>query len=146
MTKMPPLEKVFEAWTALVDDRFELYPTHATVTSSDGSKTYTVDWSDGVYRSNDNATYWQGYPGYPVLVVLLLQGRIPYEARVARWFSGVAWKELNDTFKGDYQAAFEEACNLKDIDEGRKIEAIRLAEEDLAALEQLNLTVGRYQH
>ena len=65
MEKMPPLAKVFEAWSALADGRVSLdgEDRRATVTSSNGLKAYTVAWSEdgGTYSSNDNATYWQGY-------------------------------------------------------------------------------------
>ena len=69
MEKLPPVEKVYEAWTALVDDRYDLSPEALIVRSSDGSKEYRVTWDDeGRYRSNDNATFWQGYAGYPVIM------------------------------------------------------------------------------
>ncbi|MGI6218094.1 MAG: hypothetical protein ACOYIK_10855, partial [Coriobacteriales bacterium] len=78
MKKMPPIEKVYEAWTALADGRVTLEggateagtSGKATVESSNGSKTYTVVWDADRYASTDNATYWQGYPGYPVIAVL----------------------------------------------------------------------------
>ena len=45
----------------------------ATVVSSDESKTYEVETSaDGrEIASNDNASYWQGYVGYPAIAVLI---------------------------------------------------------------------------
>ena len=75
MERMPPLAKVFEAWSALADGRVSLddEERRATVTSSNGLKAYTVAWSEdgGTYSSNDNATYWQGYAGYPVIAALM---------------------------------------------------------------------------
>ena len=86
MEKLPPVEKVYEAWTALVDDRYDLSPEALIVRSSDGSKEYRVTWDDeGRYRSNDNATFWQGYAGYPVIMALMLQGRVPFNGEVAAW-------------------------------------------------------------
>ncbi|WP_418979852.1 hypothetical protein [Adlercreutzia equolifaciens] len=83
MEKLPPVEKVYEAWTALVDDRYDLSPEALIVRSSDGSKEYRVTWDDeGRYRSNDNATFWQGYAGYPVIMALMLQGRVPFNGEV----------------------------------------------------------------
>ncbi|MFR1168203.1 MAG: hypothetical protein ACLSDQ_11855, partial [Adlercreutzia equolifaciens] len=97
MEKLPPVEKVYEAWTALVDDRYDLSPEALIVRSSDGSKEYRVTWDDeGRYRSNDNATFWQGYAGYPVIMALMLQGRVPFNGEVAAWFGGIPWKALND--------------------------------------------------
>lgn len=34
MEKLPPVEKVYEAWTALVDDRYDLSPEALIVRSS----------------------------------------------------------------------------------------------------------------
>ena len=46
MEKMPPLAKVFEAWSALADGRVSLdgEDRRATVASSNGAKAYTVTW------------------------------------------------------------------------------------------------------
>ena len=53
MEKLPPVEKVYEAWTALVDDRYDLSPEALIVRSSDGSKEHRVTWDDeGRYRSD----------------------------------------------------------------------------------------------
>ena len=46
MEKLPPGEKVDEAWAALVDDRDDLSPEALIVRSSDGSKEYRVTWDD----------------------------------------------------------------------------------------------------
>ena len=114
MEKLPPVEKVYEAWTALVDDRYDLSPEALIVRSSDGSKEYRVTWDDeGRYRSNDNATFWQGYAGYPVIMALMLQGRVPFNGEVAAWFKGIPWKALNDAHKRDYAAALAEAFGMQ---------------------------------
>ena len=83
MEKMPPIQKIYEAYTVLADDRFDLSPDELRVRSSDGSKEYTVIKDGDTYRANDNGTYWQGYPGYPVIAALLLDGALPYDADVA---------------------------------------------------------------
>ena len=72
MKKLPPLEKVFEAYSAIADGRVAVDGQEARVRSSDGAKEYTVTWDGDVYASDDSTTYWQGYAGYPVLAVLLL--------------------------------------------------------------------------
>ena len=84
MTKwnMPPIAKVYEALSAVADGRVKLTgETTAEVLSSERDKTYTVKWSGGErsITSNDNATRWQGYIGYPIIAVLLETGRIPYD-------------------------------------------------------------------
>ena len=145
MEKLPPIQKIYEAYSALADDRFDLRPEEATITSSDGSRTYTVRWQDGVYRSTDNATYWQGYAGYPVIVVLLLQGLLPYDAEIAGWFKGIPWKALNDAHKRDYGAALQEAFQMAGLTEEQAARAEAKAAEDMAALAALDIQTGRLQ-
>ena len=74
MEKLPPVEKIYEAWSAVADGRVAIDEAarKATVVSSDRTREYTVSWSDdgSVYTSNDNATYWRGYAGYPVIAVM----------------------------------------------------------------------------
>jgi hypothetical protein len=112
MTKwnMPPVAKVYEALSAVADGRVKLTgETAAEVLSSERDKTYKVQWSaDGQgITSNDNATRWQGYIGYPIIAVLLETGRIPYDPVIASALAGVAWHGLNAQFKREYDAAIE---------------------------------------
>ena len=60
MKKMPPIEKIYEAYSAIADNRVVLKENSASVYSSDRSKEYKVTWKEGLYISNDNASYWQG--------------------------------------------------------------------------------------
>ena len=76
MEKIPPIAKIYEAYSCIADGRIELKDEDAKVTSSDNKKTYLVKWKDNVYSSNDNASFWQGYPGYPVIAVLMLQNKL----------------------------------------------------------------------
>ncbi len=103
--KMPPLVKVYEALGAIGDGRVRIEDSRrATVVSSDESKTYEVETSeDGrEIASNDNASYWQGYVGYPAIAVLLARGFYRPPANVTDALAGVAWKELNRKFKNDW--------------------------------------------
>jgi hypothetical protein len=109
--KMPPLVKVYEALGAIGDGRVRIEDgRRATVTSSDGSKTYEVETSaDGrEIASNDNASYWQGYLGYPAIAVLLARGFYRPPANVTDALAGVAWKELNRRHKNDWAATIGE--------------------------------------
>ena len=51
MKKMPPIQKILEAYTAIVDKHVELKNNEALVTSSNGAKTYTVSWEDNIYHA-----------------------------------------------------------------------------------------------
>lgn len=144
MEKMPPLAKVFEAWSALADGRVSLddEERRATVTSSNGLKAYTVAWSEdgGTYSSNDNATYWQGYAGYPVIAALMAQGRLPFDRAAAEGFAHVDWTELNERHKRDYAAAVREIVDERGLDAAQ---ADAAAHEVLDALAALDVTVKR---
>lgn len=113
MMKLPPIEKIPEAYSAIVDERVNMYEDHAIVTSSNKEKEYLIQWRDHTYYSNDNSTYWQSYPGYPVLAVLMLQGKLSYDENVAMYFKNVNWNQLNKDNKRDYHASLEQI--LKDV-------------------------------
>lgn len=137
--KMPPIEKIPEAYSAIVDGRVEMHEDHALVTSSDHSKVYLVKWKENTFYSNDNATYWQGYPGYPVLAVLLLQGRLPYNEDLAKHLKGINWHDLNKKYKRDYHQALEKALENDDHKEAIFTEMDRVYH----VLEAMDLTVTR---
>ncbi|WP_366592271.1 hypothetical protein [Bacillus subtilis] len=105
MQKMPPIEKIHEAYSAIVDNRVDLKKGEAKVMSSDYTKEYTVQWEKDVYLSNDNASYWQGYAGYPIIAVLLMQGKLPFNRTIADHFKKINWKRLNSEHKGNYSKA-----------------------------------------
>ena len=140
MKKLPPLEKVYEAWSALADGRVSMCvdEQRATVASSDGQKEYTVAWdADGrVCSSNDNATYWQGYAGYPVLAVLMEQGHLPLDHAAAEAFADVNWTELNERFKHDYAAAVAHVVDERGLDGAKLDEAAHTVLDALAALDR----------
>jgi hypothetical protein len=110
--KMPPRAKVFEAFTAVADSRVRLTgPGSATVASSGGDKVYDVEWSeDGrTIAANDNASYWQGYAGYPIVATLLTRGELRADAAIVGMLAGIPWHELNERFRRDYDAAVAHA-------------------------------------
>ncbi len=106
--KMPPIEKVHEAYGAIADNRIVLRENEADVSSSDLSKTYLVTWKDKVYTSNDNASYWQGYASYPIIAVLMLQGKLSLNREIAGRFQGIDWKKRNTEHKNKYAEVVDE--------------------------------------
>lgn len=143
MRKNPPLEKVAEALSAVADSRVRMHEDYALVASSNRSKEYTVRWKDDEYTSNDSATYWQQYAGYPVIAVLLLQGRLAFDRDLATQFAGINWTELNKKHKRNYAAALAEV--LQSI-EARGGDTGSLTAEMSAiytALTALPITIGR---
>lgn len=137
--KMPPLIKVYEALGALGDGRVRESGGAAEVVSSDGGKTYQVEVSadGGEISSNDNASYWQGYLGYPGIAVLLARGTLRARPATVRALAGIPWKELNRRFKNDYARTMDEVARTVAA-RGGDFAAIRAeAESILSALSAL---------
>ena len=138
---MPPLVKVYEAIGALGDGRVRIDDDlRARVTSSEGNKTYEVEVGDRgrEIASNDNASYWQGYLGYPAIAVLIERGLIHRPpANVTDALAGIPWKEINRRFRSDYQKTIAEVEQIAE-QSGHDPDAIRIeAEEILEALRKL---------
>lgn len=140
MKKMPPLEKIYEAWTALVDDRVKINDGQADVSSSDGEKSYVVKFSGNQYASDDNATFWRGYPGYPVIAVLMKQGKLPYDAEEANNWKNINWTRLNKSHKNNYAEAVAEVAEERGIDMQKAQET---AMKVLDQLKELPLEIKR---
>lgn len=140
MEKLPPVEKVFEAWTAIEDGRVTLHDNYADVASSDGTKDYMVRFEGNRYSSDDNATYWRGYAGYPILAVLMLQGHLPFNSEQAKLWREVNWKEINSHYKNNYAKAVEEIAQERNID---IVVSYKAAETVLADLKILDICIRR---
>lgn len=137
--KIPRAAKVYEAYSAIADKRITMYENWAEVLSSDGSKKYEIVWEQDTYASSDNASYWQKTLGYPVLAVLMLQGRLRYNDKIADLFKGIPWKQINKEYKNDYDKASDAVLSkMTDID------VIRQSAEDiLRQCESLDLKYKR---
>jgi hypothetical protein len=145
--KMPPLVKVYEAIGALGDGRVRITDqTRALVTSSEGNKTYEVEISDRGRQiaSNDSASYWQGYLGYPAIAVLILRGLIAAPpANVSDALAGIPWKEINRRFRNDYAKTIAAVAQTAE-QSGHDPNAIRAeADRILDALRKLAPFRGR---
>jgi hypothetical protein len=146
---MPPPIKVYEAIGAIGDGRVRAVddndaPRAWDVGSSDGAKTYRVELSaDGrEINSNDNASYWQGYLGYPAIAVLMTRGTLSASAAATRALAGIPWKELNRRFKNDYTRTTAEVARIVK-ERGAGFDAIRAeAGAILEALAALGLERG----
>jgi hypothetical protein len=143
--KMSPREKIHEALSAIIDNRIIIDDKNnkAVVYSSNRLKEYVVEWNDNIYSSNDNATFWQGYPGYPVIAILLIQDKINYDKDILKYFKGINWKELNTKFNNDYSKVVEFIYNdLKD--KSINIDYIDKEIDDIyQSLENLNIVIKR---
>jgi hypothetical protein len=140
--KLPPEAKVYEAFSALADGRVhQAGPGRAEVVSSGGDRAYTVTWSGDrrALASDDNASRWQGYLGYPILAVLMDLGELPLDRAVVAPLAGVPWHELNRRFKRDYGAAVEHVlAGLEERGVGRA-PIVAAADAVMARLSDLSL-------
>lgn len=109
MIKLPPIEKIPEAYTAIEDDRVILFDEYANVKSSNNENKYLIHWKDNVYYSNDNSTYWQGYIGYPVIAVLMLQNKLSLNREISKYFKNINWNKLNKDNKRNYRLSLVQA-------------------------------------
>jgi hypothetical protein len=138
--KMPPLIKVYEAMGALGDGRVRMLEDgRAEVTSSEGDKTYEVEISgdNREISSNDNASYWQGYLGYPAIAVLLARGLYRPPANVIDALADIPWKELNRKFRNDYDQTLA-ALNKTVEENGHDPDAVRMeADAVMEAVKEL---------
>lgn len=102
--KQPPRIKIYEALGAIGDSRIKMLNNTAKVFSSTGKKYYDVvfDPKTNVMSANDNGSFWQGYVGYPAIAFLLMKNMIAYNKKLTTYLKGFAWKEINTTFKNDF--------------------------------------------
>ena len=141
MEKLPPIEKIPEAYTAIVDGRVRIQGDTACVVSSNGAKEYIIKWSGNIYYSNDSSTYWQGYAGYPIIAVLMIQGKISLNESILHFFKNINWNKLNKENKRNYSLSLEKA--LKDVCENDKktiqTEMLKVLDE----IQNLDITLTR---
>jgi len=122
---IPPVIKVYEALGALADGRLEMVDhCHARVASSDGSKCYDVAWDPNAnaIMTNDNGSYWVGYLGYPAIAFLMDRGVLSYDEDTAQLLKGIAWKEINQKYKNDFEKTMEEIFSSLSTEKRTRIE------------------------
>lgn len=141
MIKLPPIEKIPEAYTAIVDERISINENLATVTSSDKKKEYIIKWQDNLYYSNDASTYWQGYIGYPVIAVLMLQNKLSLNKKIAEYFKNINWNQLNKENKRNYRLSLEIA--LKELSKEEKEEIERELEKVFKEIQELDIELTK---
>jgi len=144
--KMPPKAKIYEALSAVADQRVSITgPTAAQVQSSSHDKLYDVEWSDDISEitSNDNASHWQGYIGYPIIAVLLKIGKLSFNIHIAELLAGVPWKVINDQFKRDYDKAINHVLDQIEEKGGNRTEIGQEVEKIYEQLSTLGLQRGR---
>ncbi len=107
--KLPHISKVYEALGAIADGRVEVTGNTAKVYSSSRNKFYevTYDPAKNSIMSNDNSAYWKGELGYPAIALLMQLGVLPYDKNIAGSLKGIAWKDINQKHKNDFDKTVE---------------------------------------
>ena len=99
-----PLIKLYEALGAIADNRVHVQGNVARVFSSSGNKYYTVTYDPATNSivSNDNASYWVGYLGYPSIALLMINGVIKYDTSLSTFLRDIPWKDINVENNNDF--------------------------------------------
>src|SRR3989339_2007322 len=107
--KHPPIIKIYEALGAVADGRVEVGGNTAKVFSSSGNKFYDVsyDKEKNAIMANDNGSYWKGYLGYPAIAFLMKTGVLSFDEKTASLLENIAWKDINQKFKNDFDKTLE---------------------------------------
>ena len=128
----PPDIKIYEALGAVADGRVHAEGNTGKVYSSSGNKFYEVryDAEKQAITANDNGSYWKKYLGYPAIAFLMQEGALPYDENLGAALKGVAWKDINQKFKNDFEKTLE--LILKDL----SLETRKELEEYVAATQE----------
>lgn len=119
----PPIIKIYEALGAVADNRIEVSGNSAKVYSSSGNKFYQVNYDPeaNAIMANDNGSYWKGYLGYPAIAFLMIVKVLPYDEEIGSLLKNIAWKDINQKFKNDFDKTLEFILSSKSDDEINKI-------------------------
>lgn len=117
--KRPPIIKIYEALGAVADQRIEVSNNTGKVYSSTGNKYYDVTYDPEAVAimANDNGSFWQGYLGYPSIAFLMKLGVLSYDPKMEELLKGIAWKDINQKFKNDFDKTLEYILSSKSEDE-----------------------------
>ncbi|MFA6315274.1 MAG: hypothetical protein WC648_02825 [Candidatus Paceibacterota bacterium] len=122
--KHPPIIKIYEALGSVADGRVEVDGNTAKIYSSSRNKYYDVlyDPNNGSIMTNDNGSYWKGYLGYPAIAFLMKIGSLSHDPDLAELLKGIAWKDINQKFKNDFDKTLEYILSDKTDDNRKQLE------------------------
>lgn len=119
--KRPPIIKIYEALGAVADGRVETGGdlNSGKVYSSSRNKYYDVsyDLAKKEIMANDNGSFWKGYLGYPSIAFLMKIGVLSYDENIGNLLKDIAWKDINQKFKNDFDKTLEFILSSKSADE-----------------------------
>lgn len=137
----PPIIKIYEALGAVADGRVEVSGNTAKVFSSSRNKYYDIvfDPAKMAIMANDNGSYWKGYLGYPSIAFLMKTGVLYYDDSIGNLLKGIAWKDINQKFKNDFDKTLNFILSQRTEDERYIIETfVKRVDKEIA---KLNLSI-----
>lgn len=107
--KIPSITKIYEALGTLADERMEVVGNTAKSYSSSRNKFYTITYDPdaNAIMSNDNSSFYKGELGYPSIAFLMKFGVLSFDQDCANLLKGIAWKDINQKFKNDFEKALD---------------------------------------
>ena len=133
----PPMIKIYEALGSVADGRVDISGNTAKVYSSTGNKYYDVTF-DSIKKeimTNDNGSYWKGYLGYPAIAFLMKIGALQYDTKLASLLKDIAWKDINQKFKNDFDKTLEFILlSMTDADKKDLTEFVNKTDKEIARL------------
>lgn len=133
----PPIIKVYEALGAVADNRIEVDGDTAKVYSSSRNKFYDVSYDSerNAILANDNGSYWKGYLGYPSIAYLFKIGVLDYQPEMGDMMKDVAWKDINQKHKNDFDKTLTEILSLLSEEQVKKLsEYVQDIDEEIKKL------------
>lgn len=138
--KNPPIIKIYEALGAVADGRVEISGGTAKIYSSSRNKFYDVNYDPAkkAIMTNDNGSYWKGYLGYPAIAFLMKTGVLSYDEAVASLLKDIAWKDINQKFKNDFEKTLNYILSSKPDEEKENLK--KLIDKISDEIKNLNLS------
>lgn len=117
--ELPPRIKILEALGAIADGRVRKVDEHYEVISSEGDRSYTVKINNYEVFSDDNGTKFRNYIGYPIIAVLMIEGKLQFDKNISNALKGISWRKLNETYKSYHvvEKIVKNICKEKGIKE-----------------------------
>lgn len=122
--KLPHINKIYEAMTAIADDRiiitaqstdmFGVETITASVQTSSRDKSYTVNYQPAInlIMSNDNSAYRNDEISYPMIALLLIIGILPRDDTQIAKLANIRRKAINTQYQNNWDQSTSHVLNL----------------------------------
>jgi len=120
--KKPHISKIYEALTAIADNRIQISGNNkARCYSSSKNKYYEIEFDPKTnsIMSNDNTAFYKNTISYPMIAYLMMINRIAYDKKVLVNLKDIHWKDINQKVKNNYDLAIQTVLNdlkIKGVD------------------------------